>query len=107
MRKAVLWLVLIIPGVIGVAVFGWFSLVDFAILQDAYKYFVQIAHASPTETQLFVAHAEQNIHRINLAADGIWTLLCAIYAAIGVHGLCLLPPAARREADARSSVAQN
>ena len=95
MRQAVLWIFLVIPGAVGAVVFGWFSLQDYAILQEAFRQFEQVARSSPGQTELFVAHAEQNIHRINLTADGIWTLLCAIYAAIGVHGLCLLPPKPR------------
>jgi hypothetical protein len=27
------------------------------------------------------------IHRINVFADGVWTLLSAILAAIGIHGI--------------------
>ncbi|HVF84450.1 MAG TPA: hypothetical protein VM821_00600 [Abditibacteriaceae bacterium] len=37
---------------------------------------------------LFVAEANQNIHRVNLFADVVWALLGAILAAIGLHGLC-------------------
>jgi hypothetical protein len=38
---------------------------------------------------LFVAEAQQNIHRINLFADVVWALLGAIVGAIGIHGLCV------------------
>ncbi|MHB0937419.1 MAG: hypothetical protein ACYDCO_11180 [Armatimonadota bacterium] len=95
MRQAVLWFVLVIPGVVGVVVFGWISLQDYTLLREAYQHFMQVAQTFPGQNTLFVAHTEQNIHRINLTADGIWTLLCAIYAAVGVHGLCLLPPKPR------------
>ncbi len=30
----------------------------------------------------------QNIHRINLFADGTWFLLAGVIFAIGLHGLC-------------------
>lgn len=106
MRQAVLWLFLVIPSVIGVVVFGWISLQDYVLLFDAYKHFQQVAHNFPDQNTLFVAHAEQNIHRINLAADGVWTLLCAIYAVIGVHGLCLCRQRPGRDARVRSSAVQ-
>jgi len=107
MRKAVLWIFLVVPGVIGVVVFGLFSLQDYAILKIFYHKFELVAQQSPTSTALLFAEANQNIYRINVFADGVWTLLSAILAAIGIHGLCLLPSATRQGAEARSSVAQN
>jgi hypothetical protein len=35
---------------------------------------------------LFKANAAQMTQRINLFADGTWTLLSGILAAIGLHG---------------------
>jgi hypothetical protein len=92
LRHLTLALFVIFPGVAGVIVFGYYALVDWDALQQAYKYFaIAIQNKSNLEI-LFVAEAQQNIHRINLFADGVWTLLSAILASIGVHGICAIPP---------------
>lgn len=62
---------------------------DWAALQNAYADFAHVAATSSDMSLLFVAEAKQNIHRINLFADGVWALLGAIVAAIGIHGLCV------------------
>jgi len=41
--------------------------------------------------EVFVAWAAQDIHRVNLAADGTWFLLGALLMGLGVHGLCRRP----------------
>jgi|GEM_PF-791508 hypothetical protein len=85
------WLLLVcavLPGAAGVLVFGYFALVDWAALQDAYAHYRQVAASDAADLRaVFVAEAQQNIHRVNLFADGVWTLLSAILAAIGLHGL--------------------
>ncbi|MEA5469925.1 hypothetical protein [Spirulina sp. 06S082] len=75
-------------GIAGVVVFGYYSLVDWNALQIAYVNFSNIANNSPELTALFSAEAQQNIHRINLFAEGVWVLQSAILAAIGLHGIC-------------------
>jgi ABC-type anion transport system duplicated permease subunit len=85
--KAVLYLIVLI-GLAGAAIFGYFALKDWALLKAAYREFDTVALNSTDMPSLFVAEARQNIHRINLSADGVWTLLSAILAAIGLHGLC-------------------
>jgi hypothetical protein len=74
-------------GAIGVIVFGYSSLIDWNALQQAYTNFVNIAKNSPDLATLFTAEAEQNIHRINLFAEGVWTLQSAVVSAIGLHGI--------------------
>lgn len=89
---------MVLPGAVGVAVFGYYALADWAALQAAYKQFETAAAQSRDVPTLFVTEAKQNIHRINLFADGVWTLLSAILAAVGLHGLCHdRPPQTTRE----------
>ena len=91
-------LIVVLAGLIGVAVFGWAALKDWSALRAAYLQFDTVAQSSTDMPTLFVAEAKQNIHRINLFADGVWTLLAAILAAIGLHGVCLMPaPASGRK----------
>jgi hypothetical protein len=89
-----LWALVVVGGA-GAVAFGWYALKDWAALQTAERQFETLAGRSADLSALFVAEAKQNIHRINLFAQGVWTLLSAIVAAIGVHGLCAgkrLPP---------------
>jgi hypothetical protein len=86
-----LLLLTILPGVAGVIIFGYFALIDWKSLQEAYNYFAKVIQAKSSLEVLFVAEAQQNIHRINLFADGVWTLLSAILAAIGLHGIATIP----------------
>jgi hypothetical protein len=88
MRKYPLIVFLIIPGLIGFLVFGGYGMIDFVALQRAY---IQFEHAanSGVVADIIVAEAKQNIHRVNLFAEGVWSLLSAIIAAIGIYGLCV------------------
>lgn len=91
MYYLLLALLIVFPGVAGVIGFSYFALIDWNTLQTAYQVFADAVQASSSLEKLFVAEAQQNIHRINLFADGVWTLLSAILAAIGLHGIANLP----------------
>lgn len=78
---------LVIPGIVGVTVFGYFAFIDWIALQEAYDVFEKAVQQSASLETLFATEAQQNIHRVNLFAEGVWTLLSAILAAIGIHGL--------------------
>ncbi len=79
--------IIVFFGISGTITFGYYSLIDWDVLQKDYLNFFNIAQNSPELTALFFAEAQQNIHRINLFAEGVWTLLSAILAAIGLHGI--------------------
>lgn len=83
----ILFLIIIIPGIAGVAIFGHFALSDWDQLRVDYQGFKDIVNSTNDLPTLFKSEAAQNIQRINLFADGVWTLLSAILAAIGLHGL--------------------
>ncbi|MEM9539077.1 MAG: hypothetical protein AAGA60_06145 [Cyanobacteria bacterium P01_E01_bin.42] len=83
-------------GVAGVLGFGYYALIDWDALQLAYVNFDNVARESPDLTALFAAEARQNVHRINLFAEGVWTLQSAILGAIGLHGICTLPRKIRK-----------
>ncbi len=86
--RIILLVLVVIPGLTGVFVFGYFALQDWDQLQRDYGYFSALVEQPASLEALFVAEAQQNVQRINLMADGIWTLLSAILAAIGLHGIC-------------------
>jgi hypothetical protein len=88
-RQWVLFLVLVAPGVFCFGFCMYYALQDWAELQRTYANFRNVSARSNTMSELFVAEARQNIHRINVFADVVWALLGAILAAIGIHGLCV------------------
>lgn len=87
MLKVIPLFLVVFLGIIGVVIFGYNSLIDWNALQEAYKNFSTISQNSPDLPTLFTAEAQQNIHRINLFAEGVWTLQSAMFAAIGLHGI--------------------
>lgn len=89
MRSSILLWVIVIPGAVATTVFALFAWKDWVALQAAYQHFEEVVQSSPDTPLLFIAEAKQNIHRINLFAEGVWALLAAIYMAVGLTGLCL------------------
>lgn len=87
MRRVILLLLVVAPGVIGFIAFGLYALIDYTALQQAYAQFDHATHTSSLNS-IMIADARQQMHRINLFAEGVWALLCALIAAIGIHGLC-------------------
>jgi hypothetical protein len=86
-RQTILVLSMVLPGVLGITIFGFFALADWDALQKAYQNYAAVIASAASLEKIFVAEAQQNIHRINLFAEGVWTLLSAILAAIGLHGI--------------------
>ena len=91
MRYLLLVILLIFPSLVGVTIFGYYALIDWDTLQKAYSHFVNVTKSSANLETLFVAEAQQNIHRINLFADGVWAMLSVIIGAIGLHCICTIP----------------
>lgn len=90
LRALPLFLVVSI-GVAAAVVFIYYAFIDWALLDQAYLDFANAAQSSAELTTLFTAEAEQNIHRINVFAEGVWALQSAMLAAIGLHGICTIP----------------
>jgi hypothetical protein len=86
MKTTLLIVLMIMPGIAGVAIFGHYALQDWGQLQRDYAQMKQVVAASSDMPTLFKANAAQMTQRINLFADGTWTLLSGILAAIGLHG---------------------
>jgi ABC-type anion transport system duplicated permease subunit len=90
MRSRLVFVIVVVPGGIGAILFAAYAWQDWIALQRSYQHFETIAQYSTDMSELFIAEAKQNIHRMNLFAEGVWALLSAIYAAIGLVG-CHLP----------------
>ncbi len=67
-----------------VCVYG--SLLDWHELQLSDAAFRAASQSADLRT-LFVLEARQNVHRVNLFADGVWALLCAVGSVICAIGL--------------------
>jgi hypothetical protein len=89
-RQTALLVLVVLPGITVVMVCGYYALQDWAVLKASYSHYEKLAMAGADLRALFVAEARQNVFRINLFAEGVWALLGAILAAIGIHGLCCL-----------------
>jgi hypothetical protein len=70
------------------AVCAWYSLVDWRELQRAYGA-LRMAGMNPNSDlkTLFVLESSHNAHRINVFADVVWALLCAIRSLVCAVGL--------------------
>ncbi|MCE5315469.1 MAG: hypothetical protein ABFD49_10720 [Armatimonadota bacterium] len=79
---------LVLPGVFVACVSGHFALVDWVQLQTDYHHFQAITGTHTDLKTVFIAYAAQDIHRTNLFADGVWTMLGMILTGLGVLGLC-------------------
>ena len=91
-RVLALW-VLVLSGLIIAGVCSNYTLADWAKLDASYRRYQTLANSlSATLIQLSIAEAAENRHRINCFAEGMGVLLGSAIAAIGVHGLSLLPP---------------
>lgn len=85
----VIFTLIIALGVAGVLLFGYYTLMEFALLRVAYAHLLKLSPSSPVQA-ILLAEASQNAHRINVFADGTWALLSAILAAVGLNGLATL-----------------
>ncbi|RYX82584.1 hypothetical protein EON83_18610 [bacterium] len=66
----------------------WYSRIDWQELQRADAAFRGAALKPNSELKtLFVLEARQNAHRINVFADVVWALLCAIGSIVCAVGL--------------------
>ena len=93
------WLALLSVVLVGLAVIvvcGYLLMRDMASLQFYFAQFNEGVEAGASDRDLFISNAREKTFRINTFANGIAVLLGAILAAIGVHGLCVMPPRAKR-----------
>jgi hypothetical protein len=83
--------IVVLLGLAAALVSGYYLCLDWAALRAADARFEQLAQQNAGLSALFIAEARENVHRINCFAEGVGVLLGGILAAIGLHGLCLLP----------------
>lgn len=96
MGAAILAFFVVLPGIVGIVIFGYHALIDWAALEEAFVQFDTARQQSAALEVLFATATQQDIHRINVFAEGVWVLLSAILAAIGLHGIFAGPRTPRR-----------
>jgi len=102
MRWCALVLLLVAPGLTIMVGCGYYLLVDLGALQTSYHHLENLVAQNAELRQLFIADAQQNAHRTNMFAEGVWFLLGALLAGLGVHGLCVMPRREKPGAEART-----
>lgn len=86
--RIVLFLVLLVlPALMALMVFGYTAAKDIGRLAQARQGFTGLVTSDGSPTRVYSASAFEDIHRVNAFADGTWALLCAVMLGIGAHGL--------------------
>lgn len=87
MKKNLLLLLIVIPGIASMAIFGYYAIRDWRALQEAYERYQLVTRngALGIET-IFLANSKHMVQRISLLADGTWFFLSAICTSIGLLG---------------------
>ncbi|NEP09152.1 MAG: hypothetical protein F6K14_02675 [Symploca sp. SIO2C1] len=93
MQRMILLLFLVLPGCAASAVSSYYLVPEWLALEAAYQSY-QKASQSPSSTisDLSIAQAAEQRHRINCFAEGVGVLLGGVIAAIGIHGICTIDP---------------
>jgi hypothetical protein len=87
MKKFAFFTLLIVPGLTGALLSGYWGYADWIRLTEAERNFQQLAANKADQRQLFIAAHRENIHRLNVAAEGVWIGLGLITTGIGMLGI--------------------
>lgn len=92
LRVWALLLFAVLPGAVFAGMSASWLFPDWTQLEFSQKRYAELANQpNPAATDLTIAEAAENRHRINCFAEGVGVLLGSTIFAIGIHGLCLLP----------------
>ena len=91
MRTWVLILLLVVPGLAVMAACAYYLLGDWQGLNATHARFEGLVAQNADLRRLFIVWAQEDLHRINVFAEGVGFLLGALLAGLGVHGLCVMP----------------
>ena len=96
LRVWALLLFAVLPGAFFTGISAYTLFPDWAQLQASQKRYAELANRpAVTATDLMIAEAAENRHRINCFAEGVGVLLGSTILAIGIHGICTLPDRSR------------
>ena len=90
--KLALWGLVVVPGMGTIAICTYYLFPEWAALTASHQNYQRLSQsASVTTTQLMIAGAAEDRHRINCFAEGVGILGGFLITAVGIHGLCTLP----------------
>ncbi|NJO93435.1 MAG: hypothetical protein HC820_02010 [Hydrococcus sp. RM1_1_31] len=93
MRVFILLFLIVLPGISITGLSAYYLFPEWNALTKSHERFEKLSQSSSaTMTDLFIAQAAENRHRINCFAEGVGVLLGMAIASIGIHGICLLNP---------------
>lgn len=93
-RRAALFLFVLLPGIAAVGTCAYYLFQDWSALISAFARFEKAVAAGADLRTLYIAGTLDHVYRINAFADGVGVMLGALLTGLGIHGLCLLRPAA-------------
>jgi hypothetical protein len=96
-RRACLFLFVLLPGLAAVATCGHYLFHDWSALISAFARFEKVSASGADIRSVYIAGTLDSIYRINAFADGVGVMLGAVLFGMGVHGLCTLAPVAAPE----------
>jgi hypothetical protein len=87
MKNLLLFTLLIIPGFTGALLSGYWGYADFVRLTETERNFQQLVVSKANQRELFIAAHRENVHRLNVAAEGVWIGLGLIAVGVGIIGI--------------------
>jgi hypothetical protein len=96
MRRLVLALCVLLPGLAAAGVSGFFLLRDWSALTAAFLRLEEVVRSGGDTRAVLAAQGYDQIYRLNCFADGVGVLLGLLIAAVGIHGLCTLRDVPRK-----------
>lgn len=94
LRVLALLSLVVLPGAAFMGISGFYLMPEWATLTASHQNYQALAASGAAERELTIAQAAETRHRINCFAEGVGVLLGGIIFAIGIHGICTLPPRA-------------
>lgn len=95
MRRGILVCLVFVPAAAAFVISGVMLVTDYAALVEATAHFQHLAaNPATTPAAMIAASTGQDMHRINVFADGTWGLLSAIWFTLGLVAWPWRPPAA-------------
>ncbi|MEA5596219.1 hypothetical protein [Rivularia sp. UHCC 0363] len=87
LKRAILFLLLVVPGSAAVIASTWWGINDFSALEKANRNFDKLVSEGADQKELFIASHKENTHRINVGFDGTWVALGGILISMGILGI--------------------
>ncbi len=87
MKNLAFFALLIVPGLAGALLSSYWGYADWIKLTEAERNFQQLVITKANQRELFIAAHRENIHRLNVAAEGVWIGLGLITTGVGMMGI--------------------